>query len=320
MFWHVWWLTARGCVFFEDRETCDRIRVLLLDAHAGRGRVLVDFVVLPTEIHVLSQTAPGEDGSAIARSIGHVVARWARAVSRTQGSALAGPYRARRIDSTEALRAEVRMLAWRPVLLGACVTPSYYPHGGFRVAIGLSPADGFPCEPLLRLFGPLRLEARVALRCWVASRPPPRECQQWELDHGLTLATGTVGPMQHMAREVRGAAAGFVAAGGQGTVDGALQLLSVWAAVKVGIGASDDLRNSSHAASARARALVALLAMRHKLCSAACVARYFGRAKSTLSEKCAAMRRSPGTRAVLETPPRQIVEEALGLSHRHPHR
>jgi hypothetical protein len=89
--------------------------------------------------------------------------------------------------------------------------------------------------------------------------------------------------------------------------------LSVWAAVKVGIGASVDLRTASHAASTRARALVALLARRHKLCSAACVARYFGRAKSTLSEKATAMRKTPGVRAVLETPPRQIVEEALAL-------
>lgn len=310
--WHVWWRTGRGCVFFNDRQTCLRIRKLLLEAHARPGRVLVDFLVLPTEIHLLS-LAHGEHGAAIARSIGHVVARWARAVSQTRGPVLAGASRARRIEGAQALREEVRMLAWRPVVLGTCATPSYHPHGGFRVAIGLSPAGGYSCEPLLRLFDPDRLRARTALREWASHRPSRQACQQWALDHGLTLATGGVGPIQHMAREVHGAAAAFVAAGGRGDVEGALQLLSVWAAVKFGIAPSEDLRISQHAASARARALVALLARRHLLCSAASVARYFGRAKSTLSERATAMRASAVARTALETPPRQIVEEALAL-------
>jgi hypothetical protein len=76
-----------------------------------------------------------------------------------------------------------------------------------------------------------------------------------------------------MALDVHGATAGLGAAGDRGDVDGALKLLSVCAATKLCIAATEGLRTSQHAAGSRARALVTLLAQRGPLCRATSVAR-----------------------------------------------
>jgi hypothetical protein len=64
---------------------------------------------------------------------------------------------------------------------------------------------------------------------------------------------------------------------------------------------------------ARGRALVACLAVDHRLCSAASVARYFRKAKATLSEQMAACRARSTDRQILETPVRRILEESATL-------
>ena len=64
---------------------------------------------------------------------------------------------------------------------------------------------------------------------------------------------------------------------------------------------------------ARGRALVACLAVAHHLCSAASVARYFRKAKATLSEQMAACRARSADRQILETPVRRILEESVAL-------
>jgi len=73
-------------------------------------------------------------------------------------------------------------------------------------------------------------------------------------------------------------------------VDGALALLTGWVAAKIQTTIVLDLHAGSSDMDARGRALVACLAVAHRLCSAASVARYFRRAKSTLSEQMAACR------------------------------
>ena len=65
-------------------------------------------------------------------------------------------------------------------------------------------------------------------------------------------------------------------------VDGALALLIGWVA-KIQTMVVLDLHRGSSDLDVRGRALVACLAVAHRLCSAASVARYFRRAKSTLS-------------------------------------
>ncbi|EGJ11065.1 hypothetical protein [Rubrivivax benzoatilyticus] len=77
-----------------------------------------------------------------------------------------------------------------------------------------------------------------------------------------------------------------------------------------------DLHGSRTALAARGRALVACLAMQHQLCSAASVARYFHRAKSTLSEQMTACRARALDRTILQTPAQRIVDEAAALTRR----
>lgn len=141
-----------------------------------------------------------------------------------------------------------------------------------------------------------------------------REAREFELACGLALAVGTVGPHAVMARELRNAgAARLVAAAGAAGIDGALQLLQAWVLARLGARRDLDLRLARSATAARGRALVACLATEHGLCSAASVARYFGRAKATLSEQMSARRLHPPDRQILAMPVQRIVEEALEL-------
>lgn len=312
--WHMSWQAAIGREIFADPSLYARVRERLIDAHDRRGRVLVDYTMLPREIHLVSQITPGDSVGGVARAIGNVVARWVRELQPVRSPVFAGRYRAHPIASDGDLRGELRMLAWRPVLLGLCATPSHHAHSALRTVLGLRPAHGFDARAVLRLFGDSVPQARAALRGWLSRRPSEREARQWELACGLTLATGTVGPHAVIARELRSAdAARLVAAAGSAGIDGALLLLEAWVLARLGARRDLDLRQAKGEVGARGRALVACLATDHDLCSAASVARHFGRAKATLSEQMAARRRAPADRQVLATPVQRIVEEALAL-------
>ncbi|MBX3621266.1 MAG: hypothetical protein KF891_14950 [Rhizobacter sp.] len=311
--WVLSWQAAVGRSFFCDPTLAHRIRERLLGAHERDGRVLVDYLLTPGELHAISSIPSGDSVGGVARAFGNVVSRWVREAEPLRSPVLAGPFSARRIASAEALRDEVRALAWRPVVLGLSATPTHYPHGALRILLGLTPARGFDARPVLREFGDSVQGARAALRRWVARRPSERAWREWELSHGLQLATGAVGPRPTMAKAVNGAAAALIAAGGSSRVEGALRLLEVWVAAKLQLGGGAVLRDVSTAAGARGRALVALLAVRHHVCSAASVARYFGRAKATLSEQMAACRRRPADRQILDTPVQRILDEATAL-------
>jgi hypothetical protein len=270
--WHLCWQAAVGREFDVEPSLFERIRGRLLDAHRLKGRVLVDYVLLPTEIHVVAEIAPGDTVGSVARAVGNVVARWVRAAQPVRSPVLAGPYRARRIGSADEQRIEARMLAWRAVFHGLCKAPAHYPHGALRIALGMSPANGFDARPLLSVFGMSVPQAREALRAWVAQRPSERERQAWELTRGLVLAAGG-SHRPASAREMRHAsAAALVAAGGNG-IDGALAILETWVAVKVELHSAEQLHTASDGAGARGRGLVGCLAQAHGLCSAAAVAR-----------------------------------------------
>lgn len=312
--WHLCWQAAVGCELFADESLYPRVRERLLDAHRRRGRVLVDYLLLPREIHVIAQLRPGDSPGGVARAVGNVVARWVRATQPVRSPVFAGPFRAHRIPSREDLRHELRMLAWRPVFLGLCATPSYHPHSALRTTLGLRPAQGFDARPALSLFGESVIGARAAMRAWLRHRPSQRQLHQWELVCGLALATGSIGPHRTMARELRQLdAARLVAAGGADGIDGTLRLLEAWVKVRLGLGKNADLHLARDAAAARGRALVACLAVAHGVCSAASVARHFERAKATLSEQMAACRRRPADRQILAVGVTRLVEEALAL-------
>jgi hypothetical protein len=315
--WGLCWHAALGREFFTDAQgpasLVERIKRRLIGAHESQGRVLIDYVLLPTEIHAVSRLSAGESVGGIARAFGNVLSRWVREEQPVRSPVLAGPYRAQALQSVEDLRNELRMLAWRPVMLGLCSTPTHYPHGALRIASGLSTGKGFSARPMLELFGTTVSEARVALRRWMRHRPSAQEWRAWELTRGLELATGSVGPRQAMARAVHGPAAMLIAAGGTYGIDGALALLAIWSSAKIDPANPPDLHAGSTAKAARGRALVACLAVDHRLCSAASVARYFHRAKATFSEQMSACRARPSDRIILGAPLRRILEEAASL-------
>src|SRR5580765_6102063 len=227
------WQAAVGRDFFVQPSLAGRIRGRLIGAHQRSGRALVDFVLLPTEIHAVTQVPAGDSVAGVARAFGNVVSRWVREAQPVRSPVLAGPYRTQPVDSAEGLRIEVRMLAWRPVFLGLCSTPTHYPHGALRAVLGLTPAKGFDARPLLRHFGDSVPAARAALRRWIAVRPSEQAWRAWELTRGLELATGSVGPQPTMAKAVDAAAAMLIAAGGSYGIEGALEVLETWVSAKI---------------------------------------------------------------------------------------
>lgn len=313
--WHVSWQATAGRDFLCDRSLAARIRGRLLQAHRREGRCLLYFLLMPTEIHLLSILADGESPGDLARGLANVVARWVRDADGLPGPVFAGRFRERPIQGLDALRREVRLLAWRPVDLKLCVAASHFRHGALRVALGLSRSEGFQSTSLLEIFGTSVQDARRALRAWLAMRPSIEEVARWELSHGLRLAPGSMGPVGRMARQVRGPAAALVAASeGQG-IDGALRLLEGWVEVKLGLQTGQGLLQYGGESAARGRALVAKLAVKLGLCSAAAVARHFGRAKSTLSEKMAESQKRPADQMILAVPMSQVVREAISLAY-----
>ncbi len=312
--WHLCWQAAIGRQLFADPSQYAKVRARLIDAHKRPGRVLIDYVLLPTEIHVVSSIPDGDSAGRVARAVGNIVSRWVREMDPVRSPVFAGPYRAHPLDTADGLHRELRMLAWRPSLQGLCATPSHYRHAALRTALGLTPAYGFDSRPLLALFGPDVQSARRAMRSWIARPPTGQEARQWELTRGLALATGTVGPRPGMTRELRdAAAAAFVAAGGPYGIDGALRLLESWVVVRLGVRDVLDLHRSADATATRGRALVACLAVQYGLCSAASVARHFHRAKATLSEQMAACRARHSCQEILAASPTRILQEAQAL-------
>jgi len=312
--WHLCWQAAVGREFFPVPSLRGRIRDRVIAAHKMRGRVLFDFCLLPTEIHVVAQLDGGDGPGDLARAIGTFVTRWVREARPIRSPVLAGPFRAHPIASETELLHEVRMLAWRPVVLGLRKGPTYHRDGGLRVALGRRVTDGYDPRPLLKMFGATVSGARPALRAWISKRPSDAEWQAWELERGLTLAISGVGPQPWAAHEVRSAgAAALIAAGTEG-VDGALQLLTAWVTAKLGGPGVVDLLEGTDHPSARGRAIVARLATEYALCSSASVARFFGRSKATLSEQMRASRSREADVEIVHTPVQRILAETDALN------
>ncbi len=311
--WAICWQAAVGREFFVQPSLVARIRDRLIGAHQRSGRVLVNYALLPAEIHIVAHIPRGDSPGGVARAFGNVLSRWVREVHPVRSPVLAGPYQAQPILSLEELRDETRMLAWRPVFLGLCSTPSHYPHGALRIALGLTPAKGFDTRPMLRNFGDSVPDARASLRRWITKRPSEQEWLAWELTRGLELAVGSVGPHPTMARSVDHGAAKLIAAAGAYGIDGALKLLELWIVAKIQPMNGLNLHEARSPVAARGRALVACLAVSHRLCSAASVARHFGRAKATLSEQMSACRARTKDQAILATPLQRIIEESSAL-------
>ena len=173
--WTLCWQAAVGRDFLVDPSLHRRIRHRLIGAHERVGRVLIDYLVLPREIHTVTQVPAGDSVSNVARAFGNVLSRWVREVQPVRSPVLAGPYRAQPLSSIDGLREEARMLGWRPVFLGLCSTPTHCPHGALRTVLGLTPAKGFDARPPLQHFGSTVPEARASLRRWMRRAPSAEE-------------------------------------------------------------------------------------------------------------------------------------------------
>lgn len=312
--WHVFWQTATGRNLMNTPTLARRIRSRLLQAHRSPERKLFFFLLTSSEVHLLCALPASDKPDAIAHGVANIVARWVRDVDGIPGPVFASPYRTRRLCNVEQFLQEVRMLAWRPVSLGLCVAPTHFPFSAIRSAVGLDWVEGYDPSVLYGMLGSSLLEGRAALRALVSRRPSEVETLQWELEHGIVLASGAVGPLGPMSRQVRGAAAVLVAASQTKSISGALALLERWVEVKLRARSGQSLLVRKDHLAARARALVGNLAVQSGLCSAGAVARHFGRAKATLSEQMAASRNRPRDRQILAIPISRIVQEALALA------
>ncbi|MFG6432958.1 hypothetical protein [Roseateles sp. LYH14W] len=314
--WHICWQAAKGRNLLADPSMVDRIRDRLFAAHEPQERALLHYLLMPTEIHVLSRLPASAGPGTIARVVANLVSRWVRDIDRTRGPVFVGRYHAHEVPTAEILRHELRMLAWRPVAVGLCARPTYYTRSSLRMSLGLERTKDFDAKALAGTFGDTVHGARMAMRAVIRGRPPAVELREWELTHGLALAIGSANAASPLVREVDGVAAAFVAAGGAEGIDGAIKLLERWVASKLGLRDGQCLAKLAGSQGARARALVAGLAVQSDMCSAAFVARHFNRAKATLSEQMAASRRRPQDQHILATPLLEILAEAVKLTGR----
>ncbi|WP_418319625.1 hypothetical protein [Piscinibacter sakaiensis] len=97
--WHLCWQAAYGHSFLAQPALSAWIRERLLDAHRRRDGVLIDFVLLPCEIHTLSRltAATGHEGPP--NEIGSIVSRRVRRDGPILGPTLRGGYLSHWIES-----------------------------------------------------------------------------------------------------------------------------------------------------------------------------------------------------------------------------
>lgn len=314
--WHICWQAAKGRDLLADPSLAGRIRDRLIAAHEPHGRDLLHYLLMPSEIHLLSRLPASAGPGNIARAVANLVSRWVREIDRTRGPVFAGRYHAHEIETIAQLQWEVRMLAWRPVATGLCARPTYYTRSSLRTLLGLDRTKGFDARALASAFGDTVLGARMAMRAVIRGRPPAVELREWELTHGLALAVGSAAAASPLVRQVEGVAAALVAAGGADGINGALKLLERWVGSRLGLRDGQCLATLGGSRGARARALVAVLAVQCNLCSAAFVARHFQRAKATLSEQMAAARKRVEDQRILGTLMQDVLREAVELKVR----
>lgn len=310
--WSLCWQAAPGRDFLAHESMAGRIRDRLIAAHDQPGKQLLYYVLMPTEIHVVAWIDAGETIISIVRSCSHILSRWVREVHVQRGPAFAAKYRAEPLDSGQDLRREVLMLAWRPVKLGLCARPKLYPYSPLRVAVGARTADGFDVKPLLSVYGDSIGKARSALEASLRAVPTAEAWRVWELTRGLQLPAAKQGRASatNLSRTVDTAAAALIAAGGGFGVEGALSLLEAWVCAKIDPGGRLDGTTGLRKQRVRARALVACLAVDHRLCSAVFVARHYGCTKGTLSVQMSPCRSRPHDRKLLATPLERILQDA----------
>ncbi|MFG6417211.1 hypothetical protein ACG02S_25270 [Roseateles sp. DC23W] len=310
--WHIYWQVVVGRDLIANALLARQIRKRLLGAHDAPGRELLYYLILSREIHLLSLLPKGDSAASLGNGLSNVIAKRVRQADGAHGAVFRDRYHAHCIGGSEALREEVRMLAWRPVAAGVSATPSNFKHAALRSILGMSLGEELHVTALLEHLGGTLPLGRVRLRQALTARPSDLEVLQWELSKGLVSARGAVGPAGSVARHVSGPAATLVAASAGKSIDGGLQLLELWVATRLRLPAP-PLAPQRGLLAAKARALVASLAVQMGLCPASYAASYFGRARATLSEQMKSLRSRLADRAILAIPADRIVREAVDL-------
>lgn len=311
--WHIYWQAVVGRDLVGEAALVKQIRARLLGAHQAQGRELLYYVILPREIHLLSLLPIGDSAASLGNGLSNMIAKRVRQADGTPGAVFRDRYQAHWISDVQLLCSEVRMLAWRPVSLKLCAVPSNYAFASLRAILGLSLGAGLHVTALLEHLGSTVPLGRIALRRALAMPPSDFERLQWELGKGLISARGSVGAAGAIARHVKGEAAALVAASASKSIDGALELLELWVATRLGLPLRLPLADQRGFLASRGRALVACFAVQIRLCPASYAARYFRRAKATLSEQMSAARSRPADKAILAVSAGKIVREAVAL-------
>jgi len=312
--WHVSWQLTFGRDLLRWPSLADRIVGRLISANDSEGRALLFYLVLPSEIHVISRMRPGDPPSSLAAGVANVIGKWVRQADGLLGPVFVAPFRSEAIGDLESLCRDFRMLAWRPVSTGLRDGPTNYAFSALRILLGLNLPGGFRTGPLFEMLGSKVPQDRALIRRVMAEPPAELDVLQWELAKDLVPARGTLGPGGMMTRHVQGPAAALVAASKDKSIDGALRILARWVEVKLGLQGGHGLSSNGGPEGARGRALVGGLALKLGLCSASSVARHFGRAKATLSEQMAASGKRAADQAILTIPMQQIAREAIAIA------
>lgn len=313
--WSLSWQAAPGRDFLAHERMADKIRDRLVDAHRQPGRLLLYYVVMPVEIHVVARIEGQESVVSIVRSCSHILSRWVREVHVRRGPAFAAKCRAASLDSVHALRREIQMLAWRPVRLGLSANPSLYLHSAMKAVMDGKSGENFDAKPLLAAFGEVADAARVSLDASLRARPSDEAWRAWELKRGLEQPTTQQSFVSAtaMPRSVDAGAAALIAAGGSYGVEDALSLLEAWVCARIDPAGRLNAPTGLRRQRVRARALVACLAVDHRVCSAVFVARHYGCTKGTLSVQMTHCRTRPQDRKLLESPLERILQDAMEL-------
>lgn len=313
--WSLGWKAAPGRDFLAHERMAEKIKDRLIEAHRQPGRQLLFYVVMPAEIHVVARIVGRESVVSIVRSCGHILSRWVREVHVLPGPAFASKCRAAPLESPQLLCREIQMLAWRPVRLGLSPRPLLYPHTALRGLGHDKVRQGIEATSLLNLLGDAADEPRRTLDELLRTRPADEAWRAWELSRGLAQPTAQQDYVSStaMPRLVDAEAATLIAAGGGYGVEGALAVLDAWVCAKIDPAGRLNVATGALGQRVRARALVACLAVEHRLCSAVFVARHYGCTKGTLSVQMARCRTRPQDRKLIDTPLERILSDMTEL-------
>lgn len=242
---------------FEDILASALIRY---DAH------LYAYCWMPNHVHLAVQVGEPPLG----RLMQLVASRYARRTQRhvpTTGHLFERRYRARLVASDRYLLALVRYIHFNPVRAGLTADPAAYPWSSHRVYLGMVVAGRLGVDPLRGVGATDRLAGLATYRALIASEPAEEDLLQ-------------IHPSGLPGARVRATLSASVAR----SAPGSLEAIVTEVASESGVDPAVIRSARRLPILVRARAEIARRALRQGVATLSEVARYLGRAPSTLSE------------------------------------